>query len=134
MLLATVPPHNMRMTECRAQVLYYMLINMSSTYRMVKLVKDVFLDGLVNPSIQDMDKKLTNLANTVFNLVLLVTLNEYTSCTTSNNTQLLISLGLSLLLLLYQMNLEKAQLENIRKPLEDLNENRLTKFEFALLV
>jgi hypothetical protein len=101
---------------------------------MVKLVKDVFLDGLVNPSIQDMDKKLTNLANTVFNLVLLVTLNEYTSCTTSNNTQLLISLGLSLLLLLYQMNLEKAQLENIRKPLEDLNENRLTKFEFALLV
>jgi hypothetical protein len=122
------------MTECRAQVLYYMLINMSSTYRMVKLVKDVFLDGLVNPSIQDMDKKLTNLANTVFNLVLLVTLNEYTSCTTSNNTQLLISLGLSLLLLLYQMNLEKAQLENIRKPLEDLNENRLTKFEFALLV
>ena len=43
------------------------------------------------------------------------------------------SLILSLVLLLKQMNEEKLKLQQIARPLKDLNENRLSTFEIALL-
>jgi len=119
------------------KVVYAMFKNLSTINHVWNLCMSIY-HGLVNPSIKDMDTKLPTVANLVYNLVLLITLAEYSPClapgTTTNTDQLVASLVLSLSQLLYQMNSEHAKLLGIQRPLEDLNENRLTKFEFVLLI
>mmetsp|Transcript_53978 Transcript_53978/g.110155 ORF Transcript_53978/g.110155 Transcript_53978/m.110155 type:complete len:852 (+) Transcript_53978:538-3093(+) len=109
-------------------ILYTMCINFSTLYRCTLLAIALW-KGLVNPSIRDLDTKMTTVANTVFSLVLLLALSEGNA-----DRNIVISLVLSLVQLLYAMNTEKIRLSYISEPLKDLNENRLNKFEFALLI
>ena len=106
-------------------VLLVMCVNFSTTFRIYKLVSTVYRLE-VNRSIKDMDRKLTSLANTVYNLLIIF------SGSSSEGT-LLVSLIATLVLLLRQMNEEKVMLEQIAGPLKDFNENRLSTFEVALL-
>jgi hypothetical protein len=51
------------------EILGTMATNLSTTYRAVSMIFMV-LRATVNKSLKDMDKKLTNLANLIYNLVL----------------------------------------------------------------
>jgi hypothetical protein len=61
----------------------------------------------VNASIKDMERKMTSLANTIYGLVLLFVTGSDT------DSSLLLSLLLTLLQLLRQMNEEKLKLNQI---------------------
>jgi len=117
------------------KVTYAMFRSLSSTRQIYMFGKSI-RNGLVNPSIKDMEAKLPVVANLLYNLTLLITLVEYSSCVSpgEEGNTLMITLILSLAQLLYQMNAEHTKLKRIQKPLMDLNENRLTKFEVALLM
>lgn len=106
-------------------VLLVMCVNFSTTFRIYKLASTVYKLE-VNRSIKDMDRKLTSLANTVYNLLIIFS-------GSSSEGALLVSLIASLVLLLRQMNEEKVMLQQIAGPLKDFNENRLSTFEVALL-
>lgn len=83
-------------------------VNFSTFYRMIKFAISLG-SGHVNVSIHDLDKKLTGVANLMFNLVLLVFQDDV-------STTIYVSLALSLALLLYQMNAEKQGLRAIAGP------------------
>lgn len=95
-------------------------------YRIYKIAKALF-QLETNPSIKDMEKKMTSLSNTVFNLILL-------AVTGSNpDRAIIVSLAFTLISLLRQMNQEQITFKQIAGPLKDFNENRLNTFECALL-
>lgn len=95
-------------------------------YRVYKIGK-ALLEQETNASIKDMEKKMTSLSNTVFNLILL-------AVTGSNpDRAIIVSLAFTLISLLRQMNQEQITFRAIAGPLKDFNENRLNTFECALL-
>jgi hypothetical protein len=51
------------------EILFTMATNLSTTYRALSMISMV-LRATVNKSLKDMDKKLTNLANLIYSLVM----------------------------------------------------------------
>lgn len=107
-------------------VLFWMCMSLSSVLRTLVKVSQV-ASMLVNPSIRDMDDKIASVANTVFSLAVLLVMEN------GSQSGIVASLVLTLMQLIYQMTVEKVKLRKVMMPLRDLNENRLTKFEVALL-
>jgi hypothetical protein len=108
------------------KIVAVMCVNFSTLYRMYMILRSAY-NLQVNASIKDMDRKITSLANTVYSLLLLVVTG------TEPDVALVTSLCLTLVQLLRQMNEEKLKLQQIANPLKDLNENRLSTFEVALV-
>jgi hypothetical protein len=108
---------------------YYLLsamsTHLSSLYRIMRLGKQIYSKEL-NTSIKDFDTKLTSLSNVIYNIIVLVVQAKGFS------NEILVGLLFSLALLFRQMVDEKLRLRLHYHALNDLNENRLTKFEIAL--
>ena len=107
-------------------VLFVLMLNSSSMYQVfVTLYRNVVL-GSTNVSIKDLETKMAQLTNIIFNLLIAAIAGD-------PYYQLTISTALSLGSLLIQMSQEQLLFEVISSGLRDLNENRLSAFETALL-
>ena len=69
--LCSCPLRNACVFACARQIeiLFTMATNLSTTYRAFSMIVMV-LRATVNKSLKDMDKKLTNLANLIYSLVM----------------------------------------------------------------
>ena len=104
-----------------------MALNLSSIYRIKELYIASTYRRKVKPSIRDGDNKLTTVSNILFNLVLL-------SVGPTNSHNIIVGVMVSLTVLFYQMVCEKQRNMDLAESLRDVNENRLSKFELALLL
>eukprot|EP00960_Hanusia_phi_P010763 315888-Hanusia_phi.AAC.1 len=109
------------------QIFSLMALNLSSLYRIKELVISNNFRRQIKPSIRDSDNKLTTVSNILFNMILL-------SIGPENSGNLLVSAITSLAILFYQMVCEKQRNSDLSESLRDVNENRLSKFELALLI
>ena len=115
-------------------LIFTMVCNLSTTYRSLVMLGSV-LRAQVNKSLLDMDAKLTTVSGIIYSLVLLVIIDDTTAggAPSQTATGLGSALALQLFSLFFKMVQEKVGLAAIAMPLKDLNENRLSKFEIALL-
>jgi len=111
----------------QVQVWSLMALNLSSLYRIKELYIASTMRRQVKPSIRDGDNKLTSVSNILFNLVLL-------SVGPVNSSNIVVSAMVSMGVLFYQMVGEKQRNMDLAEALRDVNENRLSKFELALLI
>jgi len=108
-------------------ILWRLCINLSTSYRIYGLLS-ALAHRLVNASIKDLDTKLTSVANLLYTLMLIFVRGGTPDATLVSAT------ALSLFTLLHKMNGESILLSSLAKGFQDLNENRLNKFEFALFL
>ena len=116
-------------------LIWIMVCNLSTMYRSF-----VMMTGLVrfqvNKSLLDMDQKFTTVSNIIYTLVMIIVIDDTTSGGGAKNTTtgLGAALATQLFSLFFKMVQEKVGLASTVTPLKDLNENRLSKFEMALLL
>mmetsp|Transcript_33430 Transcript_33430/g.77993 ORF Transcript_33430/g.77993 Transcript_33430/m.77993 type:complete len:365 (-) Transcript_33430:374-1468(-) len=113
--------------QTQLDIVWRLCINLSTAYRIYGLVS-ALAHKLVNASIKDLDTKLTSVANLLYTLMLIFVRGGTPDATLVSGT------ALSLFTLLHKMNGESLLLSKLAKGFQDLNENRLTKFEFALFL
>ena len=75
-----------------------------------------------------MDTKITNISNLVYNLLVIVALGG------AGYYGMAVTIGTALLGLVFTLSSERIVLGYIQSAMEDLNENRLSKFEAALAI
>lgn len=107
------------------RVIFILCLNLSSFYRLLQYANQIRLFK-VNTSIKDMEQKVTSLATTIFNLGVIALTGE-------PDRLLLASTAVTLLLLAQKMCNEQYRLQHIAAGLHDMNLNRLSTFETALL-
>jgi len=114
-------------------IIFTLVVNLSTCYRSFVMLGAV-LRASVNKSLLDMDAKLTTLSSIIYSIVLLVLVEEpSTSNSAASSTGVGTALAIQLFSLFFKLITEKVGLSNVAEPLKDLNENRLNKFETALL-
>jgi hypothetical protein len=124
----------------QVQIWSLMGLNLSSLYRIKELLITTFVRRQLKPSIRDADHKLTSVSNLCFNLMLLYFSGEVDQGAHgkegdfNNSRMLAVTACVSLGVLFYQMVCEKQRATDLAEALRDLNENRLSKFELALLL
>ena len=115
-------------------LIWVMVCNLSMTYRAFVMISAV-VRLQVNKSLTDMDVKLTSVSGIIFLLVLIIVIDDKSS---GSSPQTAAGLGSALAVQLFSLFLkmvqEKIGLGLVVRPLKDLNENRLSKFEMALLL
>ena len=106
-------------------LIFVMVTNLSTTYRSMVILTSV-LRATVNKSLLDMDTKFTSLSSTIYTLILLLVL-ESSSSSSAGSSALAISMCLQFFLIFFKLVQDKVMLQNLARPLQDLNENRLSK-------
>ncbi len=115
-------------------LVWVMVCNLSMTYRAFVMISAI-LHLQVNKSLTDMDIKLTSVSGIIFLLVLIIVIDDKSSGSSPQTAAGLGSaLAVQLASLFFKMVQEKIGLGLVVTPLKDLNENRLSKFEMALLL
>lgn len=110
------------------KLLSTLLKTLSTTYRCLKIGQQIHRKQC-NPSFKDFDMLLLTLSNLVFSVVLLVGVDH-----NDGKAGDISSLPISLVLLLKSFVEQRMCLRQIYQSLKDVNENRLSKFELALLL
>jgi hypothetical protein len=106
-------------------LIFLMVCNLSTTYRSIVMLTSVFR-ATVNKSLLDMDTKFTSLSSTIYTLVLLLVL-ESGSSSSAGSTGLAVAMCTQFFLIFFKLVQDKIMLQNLARPLQDLNENRLSK-------
>ena len=116
-------------------LIWIMVCNLSTMYRTLVMLTGV-VRLQVNKSLLDMDVKFTTVSNIIYTLVLIIVIDDTTAGGSAKNTTtgLGAALATQLFSLFFKMVQEKVGLASAVSPLKDLNENRLSKFEMALLL
>jgi hypothetical protein len=120
-------------------VLFVLVCNLSTSYRAFANLYQL-INFTVNKSLVDMDIKINFVIDVVYTMTLLLIIDDVGNAaapidTTANSqSPLMVSLGLKIFQLLYNMVNERMGLHAAVVPLNDLNENRLSKFESCLLL
>jgi len=110
----------------KADMLADLFLNLSILYRL-KVAGRVFFSREVNSSFKDFYVKMTDTASIVFDLLVMAVEGRI-------SVLLTLSMFWSFFMVLWDMAEEKTILDNMEDAFKDLNENRLTKFEIALLL
>jgi len=114
-------------------IIFTLVVNFSTCYRSFIMLGAV-ARWTVNKSLLDMDAKLTTLSSIIYTLVLLVLIEDKSPGESADSASGLgATLALQLVSLFFKIITEKVGLASIAEPLKDFNENRLSKFETALL-
>ena len=111
------------------QVIFDFVSSLSTTWRVVKLSQQL-LAGECNGSIKDFDHCLTALANITFSLLLMTIMSD----ADADVTAVVRGACISLLSLLFKLVNHRAMLYKVSDVCMDINENRLSKFELALIL
>ena len=120
-------------------VLFVLFSNISTTYRAGVNFFHVY-HRTCNKSLVDMDVKINFIIEFVYTMALLLLIDDTGNKAQPENTgtdsqaNLMVALAQKLLQLLYNIVNERQSLYSVAVPLNDLNENRLGKFEAALLL
>jgi hypothetical protein len=110
-------------------VIFDFVSSLSTTWRVVKLSQQLFA-GECNGSIKDFDHCLTALANITFSLLLMTIMSD----ADADVTAVVRGACISLLSLLFKLVNHRAMLYKVSDVCMDINENRLSKFELALIL
>lgn len=104
-------------------------LNLSTTWRIICIAKQL-AEKKLNRSAKDFSFTLTTISNLMYDLTLVMLISD----NNKNTSGVVSSLIVSLIMLMKNITAQLLLLEEICDGLADLNENRLTKFEFALLI
>lgn len=118
----------------KSQVILFasLMLNLSTSWRVICIAEQIY-NKKVNASVKDFEFTLTTVANLMFTLVLLMMLGHQDE-EEDNMIGILSSLAISLLSLLRAMVHQSLELNDLCDVFSDVNENRLSKFETALLM
>mmetsp|Transcript_41425 Transcript_41425/g.130436 ORF Transcript_41425/g.130436 Transcript_41425/m.130436 type:complete len:359 (-) Transcript_41425:41-1117(-) len=106
----------------------FSVLNLSTSWRMIVIAVQIFQKS-VNPSLKDFSVVLTTISNLIFDMVIVMLLEQQDKPSASGQLpSILISMGRLLIVL----NSQHMVLDDICDVLRDINENRLNKFELAL--
>ena len=108
-----------------------LVLNLSSCFRMA-LLADQLLRRRCNASVKDFGLVLTTVANIVFDLVLITMLGD--DRVKGDSSKQFFSLAVNLVNLMKVITGQQLILHNLTDAFRDINEHRLSKFEFALLM
>jgi hypothetical protein len=120
-------------------VLYVLFSNLSTTYR-AGVNLGHLINLTINKSLVDMDIKINFVTEFIYTMALLLLIDDTGNSSAPNTqgvqaqTNLYVAISTKLLQLLYNIVGERMALHAVVQPLNDLNENRLSKFEAALLL
>mmetsp|Transcript_22202 Transcript_22202/g.52558 ORF Transcript_22202/g.52558 Transcript_22202/m.52558 type:complete len:511 (+) Transcript_22202:48-1580(+) len=106
-----------------------LILQLSTTWRILNKVQQL-IRKKTNRSAKDWMQTLTTMSNMMYGLGLLILIHDNQQDPTSMGLSLLSSLGM----LMHALVTQSMQVEEICDCLKDINEHRLSKFEFALFV
>ena len=117
-----------------AQLLLFgsLLLNLSTAFRMT-LLADQLMRRKANASIKDFGLVMTTVANIVFDMVLVNLISDDRNLKGDPSKQVM-SMCINLVNLMRVITGQHLILHNLCDALKDVNEHRLTKFEFAFLM
>lgn len=116
----------------QALLLGSLFLNLSTSFRMA-LMTDQLVRRKANASVKDFGLVMTTVSNIVFDLVLVMMLANDGDKNTNPSKQIL-SMCINLVNLMRVITGQHLVLHNLCDALKDVNEHRLTKFEFAYLM
>jgi hypothetical protein len=108
-------------------IIFLLVKNLSTCYRTWVYFHQTMRFS-VNKSLVDMDVKINTVSAIMYGVALLLIVDQ-----TSGGSNIIASVVLQMILLLWMIVSENQSLHAVAVPLMDLNENRLSKFECALL-
>mmetsp|Transcript_66619 Transcript_66619/g.108099 ORF Transcript_66619/g.108099 Transcript_66619/m.108099 type:complete len:499 (+) Transcript_66619:91-1587(+) len=116
----------------QALLLGSLFLNLSTAFRMALLADQLFRRK-ANASIKDFGLVMTTVSNIVFDLVLVMMMADDKSGKSDPSKQIL-SMCINLVNLMRVITGQHLVLHNLCDAFKDINEHRLTKFEFACLL
>jgi len=115
----------------QALLLGSLFLNLSTSFRMA-LLADQLVRRKANASIKDFGLVMTTVSNIVFDLVLVMMMSD--DRVNADPSKQILSMCINLVNLMRVITGQHLILHNLCDAFKDINEHRLTKFEFACLL